>query len=88
VFAPRESQSNGDYAKAFLLCAEFVNVFVERPNLKLATPLLASVDELYVETTQRLEEALRAVCNDFRPEQYAKVHAWRPCGCLRKVHGG
>ena len=42
-------------------------------ELAAAASLAASVDELYVETIQRLEGALQAVCSDFRAEQYAKA---------------
>lgn len=36
--------------------------------------LTVSINRMYEDTTQRLESALAAVCNDFRPSHYTKVH--------------
>ena len=69
----REAQDNGDYARAFWLCAECCNTMASVASLKVAQQLNDTINQLYQDTISRLEGALQAVCNDFRPDQYAKV---------------
>ena len=55
-------------------------------SLKVAQQLNDTINQLYQDTISRLEGALQAVCNDFRPEQYAKVTLlWAPDTLTRTV---
>ena len=72
-WACRDAQDNGEYAKAFWLCAECCRTMETVASLKVAQQLNATINQLYEDTISRLEGALQAVCNDFRSEQYMKV---------------
>lgn len=69
----REAQDNGDYARAFWLCASCCRTMQSVASLKVAQQLNATINHLYEDTISRLEGALQSVCNDFRHEQYTKV---------------
>ena len=69
----RAAQDNGEYARAFWLCAECCKSMEDVASLKVAQQLNATINQLYEETIQRLEAALQSVCNDFHSKQYMKV---------------
>ena len=69
----RDAQDNGEYARAFWLCAECCRSMEDVASLKVAQQLNATINQLYEETIQRLEAALQSVCNDFHSKQYLKV---------------
>lgn len=69
----RDAQDNGEYARAFWLCAECCRSMENVASLKVAQQLNATINQLYEETIQRLEAALQSVCNDFHSKQYLKV---------------
>ncbi len=69
----RDAQDNGEYARAFFLCAECCKSMEGMSTLKVAQQLNATINQLYEETVSRLEGALQSVCNDFRANQYMKV---------------
>lgn len=69
----RGAQDNGEYAKAFWLCAECCKSMEDVASLKVAQHLNSTINQLYEETIQRLEGALQSVCNDFHADQYVKV---------------
>lgn len=69
----RGAQDNGEYAKAFWLCAECCKSMENVASLKVAQQLNGTINQLYEETIQRLEGALQSVCNDFHANQYVKV---------------
>lgn len=45
--------------------------------------LTVSINKMYEDTMQRLESALSAVCNDFRPDHYTKVQCVQRQGLPR-----
>lgn len=69
----REAQENGDYAAAFLLCAEGCRLLETLQNLSVTGELFASINRLYADTISRLEAALSSTCADFEALQYCKV---------------
>ena len=69
----RDAQDNGEYAKAFWLCAECCKSMEDVSSLKVSQQLNSTINHLYEETIQRLEGALQSVCNDFHANQYIKV---------------
>ena len=69
----REAQENGDYAAAFLLCAEGCRLLETLQNLSVTGELFASINRLYADTISRLEAALSSTCADFEASQYCKV---------------
>ena len=69
----REAQDNGEYARAFWLCAECCKSMEDVASLRVAQQLNATINQLYEETIQRLESALQSVCNDFHSKPYLKV---------------
>ena len=71
--ACREAQENGNYAAAFLLCAEGCRLLETLQNLSVTGELFASVNRLYADTISRLEAALSSTCADFEATHYCKV---------------
>lgn len=76
--ACREAQENGDYAAAFLLCAEGCRILESLQSLSVTGELFASVNRLYADTISRLEAALSSTCADFEATQYSKVRTHVP----------
>lgn len=75
----REAQENGEFAQAFWLCAQCCQSMEALGDLKIAEQLNVTINQLYQETTQRLERALEAVCGDFKSDYYGKVGASSCC---------
>lgn len=69
----KDAQDNGEYARAFYLCAECCKAMEGMSTLKVAHQLNATVNQLYEQTISRLEGAFASVCNDFRQNQYMRV---------------
>ena len=81
----RAAQDNGEYARAFWLCAQCCKAMDGMSTLKVAQQLNATVNQLYEQTISRLEGAFASVCNDFRPNQYVKVRTMQKALCLLSV---
>ncbi|KAK9817254.1 hypothetical protein WJX72_011915 [[Myrmecia] bisecta] len=71
--ALKEAQESGEYAQAFWLCAQCCQSMETLQELRVAEQTNITINRLYEETTQRLENALQAVCTEFRPDQFCKV---------------
>jgi hypothetical protein len=50
--------------------------------LQVSQELKATVNRLYVDTTQKLDSALQNICSDFNPAAYGKVCPGSVCSCI------
>ncbi|GMH40241.1 hypothetical protein BSKO_08145 [Bryopsis sp. KO-2023] len=69
----KEAQESGEYAEAFMRCAECFDHLESLGDVTVAVDLNKTVNTLCEETVMRVENALQAVCMDFRPDEYKRV---------------
>jgi len=69
----RDVLENGDYIEAMMMCADCFEKLETLGNIKIALDLKQSVHSLYLETIDRIDAALHATCNDFRPDEYKNI---------------
>ncbi|CAD7701080.1 unnamed protein product [Ostreobium quekettii] len=67
------AQEQGEYMEAFMLCAECFDALESMGDVQFAVQLKAGIHGMYMETVDRLDSSLRAVCNDFEDMEYQKI---------------
>ena len=69
----RAAQDQGEHGEAMVLCVQSFQLVDQLKELQMWQDLRSTVQRLYVETLQKLDGALKAICSDFDPARYSKI---------------